>query len=168
MLPIISTFLAQVSVWSDHLEIRAHCSIAICSDSIKRISLDFQLRDRTPDVAFALAALFSQAHLPSLQELTITFERLHTRRAPREPERRHDVHPFGTVECKRLHPPLQRPSILTLEVGRALQRLTLRFEAVMRVVVEHGASFLRLFGEATRPEVLRVEARGRLVDFEEG
>jgi hypothetical protein len=105
--------------------------------------------------------------LPSLQELTFTFEQLHTRRAPREPQRRHDVHPFGTVERKRLYPPYQRPPILTLEAGRTLQRLTLRFEAVMRVVVEHGASFLQLFGEAARPEVLHVEARGRPVDFEE-
>jgi hypothetical protein len=37
----------------------------------------------------------------------------------------------------------------------------------MRVVVEHGASFLQLFGDAARPEVLRVDARGRPVDFEE-
>lgn len=114
------------------------------------------------DATNLITSLFQSAILPSLRVFVVAFVFLPVDNID-EPDAWHPVFLFGK---RRRMPPEDRTLILPPKIELALEKLVLRFDATHPVVVQHGGTFLELFGEAAKPGVLHIDANGYPVLFE--
>jgi hypothetical protein len=115
------------------------------------------------DVAFVLASLFCAADLPCLRYIRVTFHHCPPRLLPEAP---HEVKPFGPID-EEFRRPWHQSHFLSTTVASALKRITLRFDTDHKVRVRSGARFIRLLGDASRPEVLHIDSNRHEVEFQD-